>query len=55
MRSCAPYSTVEPAMASDLTQMNPSDLAGAAAVWLMGLIFLAMNAIAICRYLKNGR
>ena len=36
-------------------RMTPADLAGVAAVWLMGLIFLAMNAIAICRYLKNGR
>jgi len=35
--------------------MSPADLAGVAAVWLMGLVFLAMNVVAACRYLKSGR
>jgi len=42
-------------MIESVTHMAPADLAGVAAVWLMGLIFLAMNVIAICRYLRTGR
>lgn len=42
-------------MLEQLTEMNPADLAGAAVVWFLGLVFLGMNAVAICRYLKTGR
>lgn len=42
-------------MLEEFAHMDPAGLAAIAAVWVMGLAFLALSAKAICGYLKNGR